>query len=133
MCIRDRYPYTARTGTCQYSGKGTGKVADYFDVTPGSPSQLKAAILKGPTSVAIEADQFVFQGYTGGVITHGCGTRLDHGVLAVGYGTENGQAYFLVKNSWGASWGDNGYIKMADNGDGAGMCGMLMAGVRPTI
>jgi len=67
---------------------------------------LKAACAKGPVSVAIEADQYAFQGYHSGVITAGCGTRLDHGVLAVGYGTLDGQDYFLVKNSWGASWGD---------------------------
>ena len=124
------YPYTARTGTCQYSGKGTGKVADYFDVTPGSPSQLKAAILKGPTSVAIEADQFSFQSYHSGVITKGCGTNLDHGVLAVGYGTENGTEYFLVKNSWGSSWGDQGYVKIGASS--SNVCGILSAASQPT-
>jgi len=85
-------------------------------VSPDSEgSQLRAALAKGPVSVAIEADQFAFQMYTSGVITHGCGKNLDHGVLAVGYGTESGQEYFLVKNSWGASWGDHGYVKIAPN------------------
>ena len=74
----------------------------FYDVTPNDPSQLKTALHQGPVSVAIEADQFAFQSYTSGVITKGCGHDLDHGVLAVGFGTENGIEYFLVKNSWGA-------------------------------
>lgn len=62
--------------------------------------------------------------YTSGVITgSACGTNLDHGVLAVGYGTENGTPYFLVKNSWGASWGDAGYVKIGQE-SGAGVCGI---------
>ena len=124
------YPYTARDGTCQASGSGIGKVADYTDVTPGSPAQLKAAIAKGPVSVAIEADQFAFQAYTSGVITSGCGQNLDHGVLAVGYGTESGQEYFLVKNSWGASWGDQGYAKIGASS--SNVCGILSAASYPT-
>jgi len=67
------YPYTAMDGSCTASGSGVGKVASYNDVTPGSPSQLKAAIAKSPVSIAIEADQFAFQSYTSGVITSGCG------------------------------------------------------------
>jgi cathepsin L len=126
------YPYTARDGTCSYdSSKGVGKVAGYQDVTPNSAAQLKAALGKGPVSVAIEADTYVFQMYTGGVITSSsCGTQLDHGVLAVGYGSENGQEYFLVKNSWGASWGASGYVKIGASD--SNICGILSAASYPT-
>ena len=129
------YPYKGVNGTCNTSLSGVTGDASYVAVQANSSSAMKASIEAGPTSIAIEADKMAFQFYRGGILNNasGCGTNLDHGVLAVGYGTESGQAYFLVKNSWGASWGDAGYIKMADNGDGAGMCGMLMAGVRPTM
>jgi len=125
------YAYTARDGSCKYdASKGVGKVSSYTDVTPNSPAQLKAALNKAPVSIAIEADQIAFQGYTSGVITSGCGQQLDHGVLAVGYGTLNGEEFFLVKNSWGASWGDQGYVRI-----GAGssnVCGILSDASYPT-
>jgi len=118
------YGYNARSGKCNYDpSKGVGKVKSYVDVTPNDPSQLKAALALGPVSVAIEADQFSFQSYSGGVITSGCGQKLDHGVLAVGYGTENGTDYFLVKNSWGANWGMNGYVKIGASK--SNVCGIL--------
>ena len=80
----------------------------------------------------IEADKRVFQSYRSGVFDDAsCGTRLDHAVLAVGYGTENGQEYWLVKNSWATTWGDQGYIKIAIV-DGQGICGVQMAPAYPT-
>eukprot|EP00351_Strombidinopsis_sp_SopsisLIS2011_P000083 CAMPEP_0116875920 /NCGR_PEP_ID=MMETSP0463-20121206/8021_1 /TAXON_ID=181622 /ORGANISM="Strombidinopsis sp, Strain SopsisLIS2011" /LENGTH=307 /DNA_ID=CAMNT_0004522325 /DNA_START=53 /DNA_END=976 /DNA_ORIENTATION=- len=89
-----------------------------------SPSQLKAALNKQPVAVTIEADRRVFQSYHSGVLTgSSCGTSLDHAVLAVGYGKENGVEYYLVKNSWGTSWGDKGYIKIGIE-SGKGVCGI---------
>merc|ERR1711998_645776 len=91
------------------------------DVRVGSKSQFKAAVAQQPVSVAIEADQMAFQAYTSGVISSGCGTQLDHGVLAVGYGTMDGTEYALVKNSWGASWGDEGYVRTSIDNNSCGV------------
>ena len=95
---------------------------------------MMAALSKQPVAIAIEADQREFQLYKSGVFTGACGTTLDHGVLAVGYGSENGSDYYLVKNSWGTSWGSSGYIKLARgsayNG-GDGQCGILLSASYP--
>ena len=120
------YPYVAKSGLlrgCKFnSKKGVVATTKHTDVKHKNADQLKAALNHGPVSVAIEADKTVFQHYTGGVITGtACGQQLDHGVLAVGYGTENGQDYFLIKNSWGANWGDNGFVKVGQDD----VCGIL--------
>ena len=125
------YPYTSgngRTGTCQYDQHSTTSVntSTYGYVTPDSVSSMMNALAKQPLSILIEADKMVFQYYSSGVLNDTrCGTNLDHAVLAVGYGTENGQDYWLVKNSWNTTWGDKGYIKIA-RVDGKGICGVQM-------
>ena len=130
------YPYKGRKffhKGCEYdSSKGKVAVSSFKDVTPNSSEALKAAIAKGPVSVAIEADKRAFQSYTSGILkaSAGCGTNLDHGVLAVGYGEENGTPFYKVKNSWGATWGDEGYIKL-EIVDGEGTCGIQMAATQP--
>lgn len=90
----------------------------------------------GPVSIAIEADTKVFQLYTSGVITGDeCGTNLDHGVLIVGYGEENGEKYWLVKNSWGPSWGEGGYVKIgrSESTNDPGVCGVAMQASYPVV
>jgi len=112
------YPYTAQDGTCSWSASNCGsKLATYVNVAAGSESDLQAKVALGPTSVAIDASQNSFQLYSGGVYYEpACSSSsLDHGVLAVGYGTTGGQDYWIVKNSWGSSWGMSGYILMSRN------------------
>lgn len=128
MCTEKENPYTATNGTCNNCSPVVS-VAHCVDVTPNNQLHLKEAVARGPVSVAIEADTSVFQMYSGGVVTSDkCGQELDHGVLVVGYGEENGVLYWLVKNSWGEQWGVGGYVKIerTENTDDPGICGIAM-------
>jgi len=130
-----QYPYTGRDGTCK---TGTGSVQNkaWSDVAANSPSQLQLAVSQGPVSVAIEADKMVFQLYNGGIISKSsCGTNLDHGVLVVGYGTDAGQDYWLLKNSWGPTWGESGFFRIARDmkTEGPGICGLQEEPSYPTF
>jgi len=126
------YPYTASDGSCQGGWDVAipkGGVTGYKDVN--GESDLKNAVSTvGPVSVAIEADQGSFQHYSSGVITSGCGTNLDHGVLVVGYGSVDGLSYWKVKNSWGPSWGDSGFVYIQRD---TNMCGIGRAPSYPTV
>ncbi len=133
ICTESSYPYTS--GSTQSGGacnKCTPvvKIEECFDVKSNDQLALKEAVSKQPVAIAIEADTRYFQSYASGVLTAAtCGTSLDHGVLIVGYGTEtNGQMYWLVKNSWGTTWGDQGYVKIArtESKSDAGICGISM-------
>jgi len=134
----DDYKYLARQTIffkCPASktSKHVGTCSGHTDVPASDEAQLQLAVAQQPVSVAIEADQPGFQMYKSGIFSGACGTTLDHGVLAVGYGTENGQDYWIVKNSWGASWGDQGYIRLARNtADKSGQCGIALAASFPT-
>jgi len=137
VCTEESYAYTAKDGTCQQSSCTTGipkgGVAGYKDVEAQDTDALKEAVSQQPVSVAIEADQQVFQFYTGGVISSGCGVKLDHGVLIVGYGTDNGTDYWKVKNSWGATWGESGYVRVKRGLPKDGECGIKDGPVYPIV
>jgi len=126
------YPYTAQDGTCK-KVPSVATITGFKDVPTNSELALMTAIVQQPVSVAVEADQAIFQSYQSGVVTGACGTNLDHGVLAVGYGTLGGKDFYKVKNSWGADWGqEGGYILLGRTGNGAGKCGIQMDPSYPT-
>lgn len=100
-----------------------------------SDGALEAALAQQPVSVTIEADQSVFQHYTGGILTHkACGRKLAHSVLAVGYGVDKNRKYWKVKMSWGTSFGEQGYIRIERGfvGEG-GECGIRNGALFPTV
>jgi C1A family cysteine protease len=120
------YPYTARDGTCKKVAS-TSTISGFKDVPSKNEGAtgLLGAVNLGPVSIAVEADKSVFQFYHDGVLDNtGCGTQLDHGILVTGYGTLSGKDYWAVKNSWGASWGKNGYIYLVRNKN---QCGLAQA------
>jgi KDEL-tailed cysteine endopeptidase len=144
LCSELDYPYVSGTtrkandqcNTC--SVVNGSKILNWTDVPSKSDDALMYAIYQQPVSVGIDAANLFFQFYKSGVFTGMCGTNLDHGVLAVGYGTDNSTNtdYYLVKNSWGKTWGDNGYIKIARGGKynhGSGQCGILLSASYPVF
>ena len=127
------YPYEGTEGSCK-NPTDVKKILGYFEVPPGSSYEMKRAISRNPVSVAIEADSDVFQHYTGGVLDNSsCGTSLNHGVLVVGYDTTSRVPYYVVKNSWGSNWGENGFVRLAITDSYAGMCGIHLMGSYPFL
>jgi len=142
LCSESDFPYDGKTELLKCRS-GRAKCTKHYDAISGwkdvptnSMEQLMAAVAEGPVSIAIEADQESFQLYTKGVLSGRCGAKLDHGVLAVGYGELEGQKFWKVKNSWGAKWGLNGYIMLCrdcQKNSGAGECGILGQPSYPTV
>ncbi|XP_050296021.1 cathepsin L isoform X2 [Anthonomus grandis grandis] len=133
----ESYSYKAEDEKCHYNPKNKGATdVGFIDIESGNEDALKAAVATvGPVSIAIDASHEAFQLYSSGVyVDPSCSSQdLDHGVLAVGYGTDEktGQDYWLVKNSWGPSWGAEGYIKMARNQDN--QCGVATQASYPLV
>ena len=126
------YPYTARDGSCIFKKElAKGKITGYTDIVQGDCKGLLSAIASQPVSVAIAANAIMF--YSKGVFADtACGTSLNHGVAAVGYGSENGANYYTVRNSWGAGWGEAGYIRMSrDIQADSGICGICLVSSYP--
>ncbi|XP_076371767.1 cathepsin L-like peptidase [Tachypleus tridentatus] len=130
------YPYEGKDDVCRFSKKKVGATdTGYVDLPQGDEEKLKEGIATiGPISVAIDASHESFQFYSSGVYDEpNCSSeQLDHGVLAVGYGTtKEGHDYWLVKNSWGKTWGDGGYVKMTRNKNN--QCGIASQASYPLV
>ena len=107
-------------------------VDSYNTVEEKSATQLKAAIAQQPVSVTVDAsDLYIWALYEGGIIDNEkCFKELDHAVTAVGYGVREGKEYYIVRNSWGEKWGEDGYVRIAIV-DGVGICGIQMNSLYP--
>jgi len=135
----DCYPYLGYDAKCKFDAKCIGaKFTSYTNVTENDDNSMMSAVAQQPISIAICASTMSFQFYSKGVFDDSRCPKdwdhLDHGVLIVGYGTDSGSGkkFYIVKNSWGGSWGEKGYIRMA-HGDGRNMCGLLDYGVYPNV
>jgi C1A family cysteine protease len=149
VCSESSYPYisgtTKNAGSCNL--KSCSNVVhtsstSHVDVLVNSDNALMSALSQQPVAVAIEADQRTFQLYASGVFTGSCGTNLDHGVGLVGYGSMSGVDYYILRNSWGKTWGVEGYMYLGRGNDpttgkpyngGAGQCGVLGEASYPLV
>ncbi|PIN25365.1 Cysteine proteinase Cathepsin L [Handroanthus impetiginosus] len=133
MDTEDDYPYKGIDGKCDPTRKNAKVVSiDGYEEVPQDERALQKAVAHQPVSIAIEASGRALQLYSSGVFTGECGTELDHGVVVVGYGAENGVDYWVVRNSWGTKWGENGYFRMERNvRNPAGKCGIVMEASYP--
>ena len=153
ICSEESYPYTSGNGASGSCVKGCipvsgTKVQSYVDVIPNSDSSMMSALNVGTISIAIEADTRTFQLYSQGIYSdfEGCNgnsktkgvnsqPNIDHAVVLVGYGTENGQDYYILRNSWGNTWGENGYQRISRGTQYGpfGMCGVLYDPMYPVV
>jgi len=138
LCTNLSYPYTAQDGICQKNNcEPLIRISNYSDVSQNNETALMKAVTQQPISIAIQANKRSFQLYKSGIYNDpDCGYNLDHGVLLVGYGYDNlsKMDYWIVKNSWGKHWGEEGYIRLLKNiTDTRGQCGIAMIPSYPII
>jgi len=144
LCTERSYPYQKKDGSCKESkcdiGIAQGKVIGYKGLAPvacfipASFDAMMSAVAQQPVSVGIGANAHVFQSYKSGVIDGSCGKMPDHGVLVVGYGTDSAQGdYWKVKNSWGKTWGEDGYVRIKRDRSWRGECAILQSPSYPVV
>ncbi len=127
IAFESKYPYKGVTSKCTYTDAIKAfTINDCAEVPANKTIALQSAVAKQPVSISVEADTLAFQLYKRGVFSGKCGTNLDHGIVLTGYGNLDGADFWKARNSWGSTWGMNGYILIARGVDGPGQCGILM-------
>ncbi|VAI36836.1 unnamed protein product [Triticum turgidum subsp. durum] len=132
LTTESSYPYRGTDGSCRRSASAAS-IRGYEDVPANNEAALMAAVAHQPVSVAINGGDSVFRFYDSGVLGgSGCGTELNHAITAVGYGTAgDGTKYWIMKNSWGGSWGEGGYVRIRRGVRGEGVCGLAQLASYP--
>jgi C1A family cysteine protease len=133
LCTEKDYSYKGVEGICKKC-TGVTLVDSYVEVTPNNELALQQALTKQPISVAVDATQLQY--YQSGILSGSCSTQLNHGILLVSMGTDksSGMSYYTIKNSWGTSWGENGFGRMQRNiKQKSGICGIATEPSFPVI
>jgi len=120
--LESTYPYDGEQGTCAYNPSAVvARISGFqYATTTGNETQMQVALLKnGPLSICVDAE--TWQSYSGGIITNNCPDNLDHCVQIVGFSVSGNTPYWIIRNSWGTSWGIDGYIYVERNED---LCGV---------
>lgn len=137
LTTESNYPSKENKGTCdkKKEAEPVAKISGYEHVAADNEEALMKAVAKQPVAVSVDASGSSFQFYSSGVFTGDCGSALDHGVTVVGYGSEKGEVkYWIVKNSWGTSWGEDGYMRLQkDVSAKEGLCGIAMEALYPVV
>ena len=131
-----RYKLRSRKEVCYHTCDiNNNSINKYVIIQSSDEEAMLSAIHNQPVSVSIDASTRDFYLYSSGMFTASCGTNLDHSVNLVGYGTNNNGDYYILRNSWGTSWGENGYMYLprGEYNNGAGQCGVLLEGVYPIL
>ncbi|KAF8029603.1 hypothetical protein BT93_E2124 [Corymbia citriodora subsp. variegata] len=126
IASEDSYPYQEMDGTCDSTeaAQQATKIKSFADLQPGEDELLKA-VAQQPVSIGIAASGQEFSSYSGGVFNGDCGEELDHAVVVVGYGTSEDGKFWKIRNSWGETWGENGYMRIQRGGESSrGLCGL---------
>ncbi|XP_037480321.1 senescence-specific cysteine protease SAG39-like [Triticum dicoccoides] len=128
------YPYTGADGSTCDSSTAAATITGHEDVPANDEASLLKAVAAQPVSLAVDGGDNLFRFYKGGVLSGSCGTELDHGITTVGYSVAgDGTKFWVMKNSWGAGWGEDGFIRMErDVADEKGLCGLAMQPSYPT-